>query len=170
MSDFFEEFQEFRKILCVCPCCGELVRVSDLRLKTKGPAAKTWLDGFEDKVVALQKKEERFEEQEEKLREIAREKGRKEAETAVKKHISPELKALKLDPYDVKPILNPIDFVAFKGMTKKETAVDEVIFLWHNLNNPILKKLRNQVMRVIYTKKYDWQVARIDENGKIKLE
>jgi hypothetical protein len=43
----FEEFQLFRKILCVCPCCGELVRLSDLRLKTKGEVEKTWLDDYE---------------------------------------------------------------------------------------------------------------------------
>jgi len=62
----FEEFQLFR-ILCVCPCCGDLVRMSDLRLKAKGPATKTWLDEHETKEQKLANQEEAFEEEEEKL-------------------------------------------------------------------------------------------------------
>lgn len=103
MNELFEEFQEFRKILCVCPCCGDLVRVSDLRLKVKGSAIGTWLDDYEKKNQKLDKKEEQFNEGEEELREIAREKGRKEAEKVFNDAISPALKALKLDPFDVKP-------------------------------------------------------------------
>jgi predicted Holliday junction resolvase-like endonuclease len=34
------------------------------------------------------------------------------------------LRVLKLDPFDVKPILNPIDFVVFKGMNKADSISD----------------------------------------------
>jgi len=94
MTDLFGEFQQFRRILCVCPICGDLVRVSDLRLKTKGPAVRTWLDDFEIKEQRLSKREELFEEKEGELREKAREKGRKQAEKAFYKAICPSLKAL----------------------------------------------------------------------------
>ena len=127
MTELFKEFQEFRKILCVCPCCKDIVRVSDLKLRTKGPAARTWLDDYDKKDLILGKKEERFEEREGKLRELAREKGRKAAAKVFNKAISPAFKSLKLDPFDVKPILNPVDFVVFKGMNKKE-EVNEMIF------------------------------------------
>ena len=112
----FEEFQQFRRILCVCPCCEEIVRVSDLRLKTKGPDFGTWLDDFKKKQLELSKEEELFGEKEGELREKAREKGRKEAEKVFYKAICPSLKRLKLDPFDVKPILHPVDFVVFNGM------------------------------------------------------
>ena len=62
MTELFEEFQKFRKILCVCPCCGDLVRVSDLRLKLKGRVVRTWLDDYEKLSLTLDKKEERFDE------------------------------------------------------------------------------------------------------------
>jgi len=68
MNELFQEFQQFRKILCVCPCCGEIVRVSDLRLKAKGPAVRTWLDDYRDKEKKIDRKEERFDEREEGLR------------------------------------------------------------------------------------------------------
>ena len=80
MTQLFEEFQAFRRILCICPCCGDLVRVSDLKLKGKGAIAKTWLDKHQKKEQDMAKKAEKFGEREERLREIAREKGRKEAE------------------------------------------------------------------------------------------
>lgn len=169
MINLFEEFQEFRKILCICPCCGDIVRMSDLRLKAKGPAARTWLDDYEKKSLAMAKKEEKFDEKEAKLREHAVEKGRKAAEEVINKAISPALKALKLDPFDVKPILNPIDFIVFKGMTKND-AVNDIMMLSKKINNSELNAIRGQVRKVILQKKYEWQVARIGEDGEIGLE
>ena len=165
----FEEFQEFRKILCVCPCCGTIVRVSELKLKVKGIVAKTWLDEYEAKCKLMDNKEEKFEEIKDKLRELAVKKGRKEAEKMFNKALYPAFRKLKFDPFDIKPILNPIDFVVFKDMNKKET-VNDIIFLSKSCNNPILNKLRVQVKDSIKKNKYDWQVARIKENGEIGLE
>jgi len=165
----FEEFQQFRRILCVCPICGDLVRVSDLRLKTKGPAVRTWLDDFEIKEQRLSKKEELFGEQEKNLREKAREKGRKEAEKAFNRAICSSLKALKLDPFDVKPILHPIDFVVFKGMTK-EKSVSDIILLSKPYNCQSLNLIRRDIKIAVSKNRYDWQVARIDEKGNIEFE
>lgn len=168
MTELFEAFQEFRKILCVCPCCGKLVRVSDLKLKVKG-AAVTWLDDFDKQMMVLQKKEDNFDKKEEKLREKANEEGRKAAEKALKKLMSPQLKALNIDPYDVKPISNPVDFVVFKGMYKNK-SISEIMFLSKMIQNQDLNAIRQQVSKAISSKKYDWQVARIDKDGNIVFE
>ena len=165
----FEEFQQFRRILCVCPECGNLVRVSDLRLKTKGPAVRTWLDDFEIKGRRLSKKEELFEEKEKELRKKAREKGRKEAEKTFNRAICPSLRALKLDPFDVKPILHPIDFVVFKGMNKEE-SISDIILLSKPYDCPSLNLIRRDIKIAVSKNRYDWQVARIDEKGNIEFE
>ena len=165
----FEEFQQFRRILCVCPCCGEIKRVSDLRLKTKGPDVGTWLDNFEKKQLELSKEEELFGEKEGELREKAREKGRKEAEKAFHKAICPSLKRLKLDPFDVKPILHPVDFVVFNGMNKEET-INDIIFLSKTLDCTSINSIRCDIKKAVTNNKYDWQVARIDTEGKITFE
>ena len=79
MNGLLEQLQEFRKILCICPCCGEIVRVSDLHLKLKGTTIMTWLDEYQKKEQDILKQEEKFDEIEEKLREIAkRERQKKE--------------------------------------------------------------------------------------------
>ena len=165
----FEEFQQFRKILCVCPACGTIVRVSDLKLKAKGVSIKTWLDEYEAKCRLIDNKEEKFEGIKDELREAAVKKGRKEAEKVFNKAINPTFRELKFDPFDIKPILNPIDFIVFKDMNKKE-LVNDIIFLSKICSNPILNKLRVQIKNSVEKKKYDWQVARMDKTGGIKVE
>lgn len=165
----FEEFQQFRKILCVCPGCETIVRVSDLKLKIKGEAVTTWLDDYEGKCRVMDKKEGKFKEIADELREISVKKGRKEAATAFNKAINPTFKLLKFDPFDIKPIFNPIDFLVFKDMNKKE-VVNDIVFLSKICKNPMLNGLRTQVKKVIKERKYDWQVARIGKKGEIDLE
>jgi len=49
-------FQSFRTILCVCPYCGRIHRLSDPRLKYKRVTPKTWLDEYEVKLRRLEKR------------------------------------------------------------------------------------------------------------------
>jgi len=164
----FEEYQTFRKILAVCPC-GKLHRVSDLQLKSKTEMKeRTWLDEFEIENNKLLAAEQAFEEQKEKLRQTEIEKGRKEAEKVFYKAVCPSLRKLKLNPFDIKPILHPIDFIAFNGMANEESISD--IRLLAREQCAILDPIRKQIKKVVEAKKYDWQVARIGDSGSIQLE
>jgi len=164
----FEEYQTFRRILAVCPC-GKLHRVSDLQLKSKAEIKeKTWLDEFDLGSNKLLIEEQAFEEQKEKLRQAEIEKGRKEAEKAFYKVVCPSLRKLKLNPFDIKPILHPIDFIAFNGMTNEESISD--IRLLTREQCAILDPIRKQIKKAVEAKKYDWQVARIDDSGNISME
>lgn len=165
----FEEFQLFRKILCVCPCCGELVRVSDLHLKDKAPVEKTWLDAYEAEDRKMTEKETTFKQQEKALKDIANEKGRLQAQKTFRKAICPSIRAMKLDPRDIKPILNPIDFVVFKGMTEDD-AISDIIFLTREHKCSTLNAVRCQIKKAVDNKKYDWQVARMEDTGNIVIE
>jgi predicted Holliday junction resolvase-like endonuclease len=169
MTDILGTFQYFRRILCMCPCCGDIVRLSDLHLRSKKAVAKTWLDNFEKKRATIEKKTEKFDEIEDKLREQARLKGRKDAQKVFNKAISDEFTALKLDPFDIKPVLHPIDFLVFKDMNKNG-LVDRVILLSKDCKNQSLCKFRGQVKDAIDKKRYEWQVARINADTEISLE
>lgn len=164
-----EEFQAFRGILYICPCCGEIGRVSDLKLKARGAGIKTWLDDYGKKCSAMDKKEEKFEEVRAELRKKAVEKGRKEAQKIINKAISPTLKALKFDIYDLKPILDPIDFVVFNGMNAGDTLKD-ITFLSQECDNKELNTIRQQIKVAVKEEKYDWQVARVGDDGGMSLE
>ena len=164
----FEEYQLFRKVLIVCPCCGEIKRVSDLRLKSKAKAEKTWLDEYDSESQKLAAREQEFEEKAEKLRQEAVEKGRKEAEKAFYKAICPSLKKLKINPFDIKPIFNPIDFIAFNGMANEE-EISEILLLARE-QCTTLSPIRKQIKKAVDDSKYTWEVARIDDNGNINME
>ena len=158
-----------RKILCICPCCGEIVRVSDLHLKVKKPVTKTWLDTYEAKIIEMSKKEEKFDEKEKKLREKAIEKGREEAKKIVNNVVLPIFRKLKLNPFDVKPLLSPVDFLVFDGMTEEE-KIKNIIFLSKISKIESMNLIRKQIKEIISQKKYSWQVGRIDNLGGLTFE
>jgi len=169
MNSIVGTFQNFRQILCLCPCCGDIHRLSDLHLRYKGAIKKTWLDTYNAKEEKLQKQEDNFLEKEKKLREKAREQGRKLAQETIKKLLAPEFKRLRLNPYDIKPLLHPIDFLVFKGMNEQET-IDKIILLSKNSKNKDLNAIRCSVKDVIQKGEYDWKTIRVDEAGKMGFE
>lgn len=169
MTGIIEELSELRKILCICPCCGKVVRVSDLHLKVKKPITKTWLDTYESKIIKMTEEEQKFDEKEDKLRDKAKELGRKEAEKMVSKCVLPIFLKMKIDPYDVKPILNPIDFIVFDGMDKKE-KINNIILLSKTSKAQLLNLTRKQIKDVVSKQNYSWQVGRIDDSGNLTYE
>lgn len=165
----FEEFQEFRKILCVCPDCGKIVRLSDLKLKTRAETEITWLDYYEYRERLLSGRETEFDAVKNELREAARIEGRRQAEVVFSNAIKQDFRQMKFDPSDIKPVLNPVDFIVFQDMNKTE-KISDLVFLSKKLENPMINRLREQVKKSIEKNKYEWQVARINEKGKIEFE
>jgi len=165
----FEEFQEFRKILCVCPDCGKIVRLSDLKIKSKEEAEYTWLDDYEYRERLLCGREAKFDAVKGELREAARAKGRRQAEVVFNNAIKQDFRRMNFDPTDIKPVLNPVDFIVFQDMNKSEEITD-LIFISKKLDNPMINMLRDQVKSSIEKRNYEWLVARIGDEGKIEFE
>ena len=166
MNELVQQFQDFRTILCVCPCCGDIVRISDLKLRTTGKTNRTWRDKFDRDMQKMDTMEEQFDEMEQGLRELARERGRLAAQKVFNNAISPALKKMKYNPFDVKPIFYPIDFLVFNGMNDKE-SVDELILLSKQSNIPSLNTIRDKINLAVSQENYGWEEARIDDEGKI---
>ena len=169
MNDLLDVFQSFRRILCVCPCCGKMMRLSDLHLKYSGKAPKTWLDKHESKLLTLEKKEELFEEKESEMRNKSIERGRKQVPRLINKCLSPQFRKLKYDPYDIKAIMHPVDFIVFDGLNKKE-KVKNVTFLSMKTSNQEQNMIVESIRKTVNKKKYDWKVARITIDGKVDFE
>ena len=93
-------FQQARTILCLCPCCGKIVRLSDLSLRYKGETPTTWLDAYEKRLSRLELQEDRFTEQEETIRELARKRGRKKARQTIQNLVQTALPGCQYDPKD----------------------------------------------------------------------
>ena len=168
MNELIDAFQSFRKILCVCPCCGEIVRMSDLHLKYSGKSPKTWLDKYELQLLALQEKEQTFEAKESEMREKAIERGRNKVPLMIKKCLCPEFKKLEYDPYDIKAIMDPVDFVVFDGLNQGK-QVQNVTFL-AKPTNPQTRKVTDSIKAAVSKGSYDWKVARITTTGKVEFQ
>jgi predicted Holliday junction resolvase-like endonuclease len=168
MKELVDVFQSFRKMLCVCPCCGEIVRMSDLHLKYSGMAPKTWLDKYELQLLTLQEKEKLFEEKEDELREKSIERGRRKVPLLVKKCLCSEFKKLEYDPYDIKAVMDPVDFIVFDGMNA-EKEIRNVTFLSRKPDST-MSSVTNSIRKTVSKGDYDWKVARITTTGKVNFE
>jgi len=169
MSELLNTFQSFRRILCICPCCGEMMRLSDLHLKYLGKAPRTWLDRHESKLLTQEKKEMLFEEKEGKMREKSIERGRKKVPKLIKKCLCPEFKKLRYNPYDIKAIMHPVDFIVFDGLNDK-IEVKNVTFLTKKASNQDQNAILKSIRKTIEQKNYDWKIARITIDGEVNFE
>jgi len=163
-----KEFQMYRKILVVCPCCGQFHRLSELNIKSAKPV-KTWLDDYKKRERFLDKQIENFESSEGDVRKTKVKKGRSAAQRAYLRVIDPKLKKYARNPHDLKTIYDPIDYVVFKGMND-EKKIEDVLFLAKSARNPELNKIRAQVKKAIKQKSYQWKVARISDTGRVSYE
>jgi len=168
MTELVDVFQTFRKILCVCPCCNQIVRLSDLHLKYGGRAPKTWLDKHELQLLRLQEKVAAFEEKEGELRAQSVERGRKRVPSIVRRCLCSEFGKLEYDPYDIKAVMDPVDFVVFDGLNEGK-EVRRVTFLTRK-PSPNMRTVTESMGKTVKQGSYGWKVARINTSGKVSLE
>ena len=79
-----------------------------------------------------------------------------------------EFAKLKYDPYDIKAILHPIEFIVFDGMNKEE--MNNVVLLAKKSSNPYLQEIQKRISRTVEDKKYDWKVLRAGLDGEIEIK
>jgi len=152
----------------MCPKCNEIVRLSDLQLRAKGKAPRTWLDDYQVDVEKADEIEAKFEEEKEKIKEEARERGRAQVPELVRQSLDEKFAKLHYNPYDIKALLHPIDFVVFDGMTDEE--MKNVVLLAKSTTNQYLQTIHNNIARTVEDKNYDWKVVRVSQDGQVEIE
>ena len=173
----FDIFHQARRVLCKCPECGEISRLSEIDIKSGVITNLTWLDDHDNKMGEYVIADEKFEAKKAKLKAKATAKGRIKAEediqSFIKNSLIPTYQQMSYDPRDIRVIGHPVDFVVFNGANKvrmKETdSVKEVLLLSKKTNDPHLQKLHSSMHDVIENNKYAWQTAKVVD-GKITLE
>ena len=185
MVDTLDMFNQFKTILCLCPHCSSLLRLSELHLRSDTPAPKTWLDEYELKKRKLEKKEERVSQKEDeqkelikKKRDLATQRGRKKVVNIVLNSLDSVSSRMlkKYNPFDVKPIIHPVDFVIFNGdydakKTKyRKKSIQEVVFFSKKSENSDMLNLQKSVDECVKKKNYDFKIARIANDGSVTFE
>ena len=168
--------QLLRKIFGVCPCCGELFRLSDLEIHEKKMTSKEtrggkkkdfdWLERIELLEEKADNLETRIEERESGVREAAREAGRKAAEKAMElaiRKVDSVFTPAKLDARDSKVIFHPIDFVVFNGLQHRN--IDKIMMLDRKPQNKAHDELQKKIISVVKRKAFEWRTIHVAEDG-----
>ena len=126
MADALDLFNEFKPILCMCPPCSSLLRLSQLRLRSDVPAPKTWLDEYDLKKIKLEKEDEKISQREYEQNEL------------IKKKILPDMEGLyphDNNPIDAIVISHPhMDHYGFMGFVS-----DKIPVYIGNASNELIK-------------------------------
>ena len=185
MVETLDIFNKFKTILCMCPNCSSLLRLSELHLRSKTPSPRTWLDEYDIKKTEVgeeanavsqkaQEQEEILEEKRSKATQRGRKKVVKTVLNSLDKTSSTKLK--NYNPFDVKPVIHPVDFVIFNGdyeakkTNYRDKAIKEVVFLSKKSKNSDMLNLQKSVSECVKKKDFDFSIVRISDEGKISFE
>ena len=166
MDDMLSTFTNFKNILCICPECNNISRLSQLYIYSNQKTQKTWLDDYEDRVRVFGELESEHDSKVNEIREQAIQRGRDQVPKMVNNSLSGSITKLKYDPYDIKPINHPIDYVVYDGMNAG--SINNVVFLHEK--NPDLAKLHKSIHNTVEKKNYDWKIARLSREGTLEIE
>jgi predicted Holliday junction resolvase-like endonuclease len=168
IDDIVRFFAIQRNIFGLCPCCGEIFRLSDCRVYLRTKPQRDWMDILESKDNRLNRKEEKIDEIEEALREKARASGRRMARRAITR-IDPVFAPRHLNADDAKVLFHPVDYVVFCGM-KDSGIVKEIVLLDRKAEVPKRRRVQRSIEKVVEAGKYDWLTVRVQNDGTIVEE
>jgi predicted Holliday junction resolvase-like endonuclease len=87
----------------------------------------------------------------------------------IRKCIDETIASFNYNPYDIKALLHPVDFVVFNGLNDGE-KLEDISFLSKKTSSESLNRLRTSLNSSIDGERYDWHVARVSIDGKVELE
>jgi predicted Holliday junction resolvase-like endonuclease len=160
--------QDFKRILGVCLCCGEVFRLTDLMIAYRARPSVTWLDRLEANEERQQRAEDKFAEDERQIRAQAMERGRQPLPRLLRE-AEPVFACRGYFTHDVKPLFDPIDYVIFDGMNASPAVTRVVLF-----DGPALghtrERVQRSIQRALEAGNYEWKTVRMGKGGRIQPE
>ncbi|MGH7552477.1 MAG: Holliday junction resolvase-like protein [Longimicrobiales bacterium] len=167
-SPLVATFRDFRRIRGVCPCCGEVFRLTDLMIAYRARPPVTWLDKLEEDEDRQQQAEDKFAEDEQQIRELAKERGRW-ALPRLLREAEPVFAYRGYFVHDVKPLCDPVDCIVFDGMNTAPAVRCVALF-----DGLALGRLREHVQRSIRgaleTGNCPRKTVRMGKDGRVQPE
>ncbi|MHB1701659.1 MAG: Holliday junction resolvase-like protein [Acidobacteriaceae bacterium] len=164
-STFIDFLLTAQDIFGVCPCCGEIFRLSDCRISASRKARRDWKQQLDDLDRQLGDMENDILAGEQEAKERAAASGRRAAQRAIAKMDS-IFGPAKLHPDDAKVVCHPIDYIVFKGMNSspnKETQ--SIILLDRERTDADSRRLQASIERTVERGSYDWLTLRVRADG-----
>jgi len=167
-KEVLEFYSSLRHIFGVCPCCGEIFRLSDCKLYQKKKPESDWKEELDKEILRLDNLEEKIIEKIEETKEAARTIGRKNADKLVRK-IDKIFLPLKLNCNDCKVIFHPVDFIVFNGMNSHDgdCSIKDIMLLDKNNKSGQYLQIQKSIESVVAKKNYEWLTLRVESDGQI---
>jgi predicted Holliday junction resolvase-like endonuclease len=143
-----------------------MVRASELHLSAQGKSPKTWLDDYEAELGRLEKRKEEFEANVADIKNKAIERGRKKVVERATSCLDSSISCFNYDPYDIKALFHPVDFVVFNGLNAGQ-GLEDITLLTRVRRGDAIQK---SVAKAVKDKSYSWKVARVSEEGGVEFE
>jgi len=159
-------FQDFQRIYGICPCCGDAFRLSNASLHYATRPPRTPWDDLEDQIVSLERAEERLDADSDRLREKAKQDGRKEMARRLR-GLTKFFRSQRIDLHDMKLLFHPVDYVVFRGMSSDDCRSIE--FLDCEPTSASHEKLQKSIERTIRAGNYSWTTMRIEDSGRVRF-
>lgn len=156
--------QEANRILGICPCCGELFRLSEAQLFTRQAPPRTPFDKVDDEQRKLDAAVVRYDAKEQALKDTALAKGQAAARRQLRRVAGPFIQR-KIDPQDVKVLFDPVEFIAFRGMAAGK--VTKVVFIDRPATNKAREVVQTSMEKALKNGNYEWKVFRIGADGRV---
>lgn len=160
-------FSEMDAILGICPCCGDVFRLSDVRPHLRKRKPVSIFDKLETEERKIDSAEERLEQREAGLREKSRAKGQRAAKARLRK-IDPVFSGRGLDPQDVKVIFDPVEYVVFDGAN--EGSLRAVRLMAHPPVSKGQETVHKSLAGAIGKGNLEFITMRITDEGKVETE
>ena len=164
-------FKEQRHIFGICPNpeCRAVSRFTDIRVSYRAKYAKDWLDRVEDKTATWEEKQAELEVRQKELRAKSIDKARRKVLPKKLQHVSSLFVKSKVQPEDIKVVSHPLDFIAFDGLITNED-LRRIVLLDSESSRSFRRGIQDSIRTTVENGKYDWHVARVDEEGQVTLE
>lgn len=174
MLSAVETIQVFSGIMVICPCCGELLRVSELSFRFTGDFETTILDDLRQRAHQLATRQsalnddlKQFEADERPLRAAARKRGQDRFRQVIRA-IDPVTSKLDYHPGDIKVISHPVDLVVFDGLNGGDGFIKNIIFIARS-NADSTHDVRRSLVDALNSGRFVWETIRVGLDGSVSV-
>jgi len=159
-------FHDLQRIYGFCPCCGEPFRLSDADIFYRAAPRKTAFDALDLGRKKLLAARDRLDRATDGIRERAREHGRKEGQRRLRA-LTQFFGRHRLDMEELKAIFHPVDYIAFRGLSRETCSAVEFID-----RMPISRaheRLQRSIHRTLQAGDVAWYTVRIGDEGGLSV-
>jgi predicted Holliday junction resolvase-like endonuclease len=163
-ANLAEMFSQLGHILGVCPHCGYLFYLSEAHPHLAGKQPHPIVDALRAEERRLARAEERLDEIEEALRELAAKAGLRAAKEVLKK-IDPVFSGSGYNPHDVKVVFDPVGCVVFDGIGTGRTR--EIVLLSRPPESSATGRVQNSIRKAVRNGNFEFKTLHVDREGNV---